>query len=46
MKLPDDDEEDDALMIRVIKPTPTGSTTQLNNEETPLLDKNKSETKM
>lgn len=49
MKLPDEEdeqEEEDPIMIRVIKPTPAGSTTRLNNEETPLLNKDKSETKM
>ncbi|VDK69829.1 unnamed protein product [Litomosoides sigmodontis] len=47
VKLPDDNEEDDdAIIIRVTKPTSTNSNTQSNNEETPLLDNQKSETKM
>ncbi|MCP9257851.1 Sodium-driven chloride bicarbonate exchanger [Dirofilaria immitis] len=46
MKLPDDTEDDDAIIIRVTKPPSTDSNVQSNNEETPLLDNQKSETKM
>lgn len=37
-------EDEEAIMIKVIKPSPHGSSTQLNNEETPLLDKTKADT--
>lgn len=47
VKIPDDNEEDDdAIIIRVTKPASTDSNVQSNNEETPLLDNQKSESKM
>ncbi|OZC12615.1 hypothetical protein X798_00246 [Onchocerca flexuosa] len=47
VKHPDDnDEDDDAIIIRVTKPSSTNSNVQSNNEATPLLDNQKSETKI
>uniref|UniRef100_A0A915Q2T8 Anion exchange protein n=1 Tax=Setaria digitata TaxID=48799 RepID=A0A915Q2T8_9BILA len=47
VKVPDDNEEDDdAIIIRVTKPESENSNIQSNNEETPLLDNQKLETKM
>uniref|UniRef100_A0A8R1Y235 Anion exchange protein n=1 Tax=Onchocerca volvulus TaxID=6282 RepID=A0A8R1Y235_ONCVO len=42
----DNDEDDDAIIIRVTKPSSANSNVQSNNEETPLLDNQKSETKI
>ncbi|EJW73642.1 hypothetical protein WUBG_15451, partial [Wuchereria bancrofti] len=47
VKIPDDNEEDDdAIIIRVTKPESANANVQSNNEETPLLDNQKSETKV